>query len=96
MNIRSITNSSMDDILQPLDQQKKHTDFGAFLKQSIEQLNQYELQSQKMDTLMSIDEIDNLHEVMIAAQKSEIALQFAVEVKNKVLDAYKEIMRLQL
>ena len=38
--------------------------------------------------------IDNLHDVMIAAEKARTAMNLTLEVRNKALDAYKEIMRM--
>ncbi len=39
---------------------------------------------------------DNIHEVLIAQEKALIALQFTTELTNKSIDAYKEIMRMQI
>ena len=36
----------------------------------------------------------DLHEVMIAAEKADISFQFLVQIRNKLLDAYQEIMRM--
>ncbi|QXM06153.1 flagellar hook-basal body complex protein FliE [Crassaminicella indica] len=94
MKINNITNPSINAL--NITQKKDHKDFSAFLKDSLKKVNDYELESQRINTLAAMGEIDNIHEVMIAAEKSKIALQFTVEVKNKVLDAYKEIMRLQV
>ena len=41
-------------------------------------------------------EIDQLHDVMIAAQKASLSMSLAVEVQSKVIDAYNEIMRMQI
>ena len=38
----------------------------------------------------------NLHEVMIAVEKSSIAFQFMSQVRNKALEAYQEVMRMQV
>ncbi|HAN09872.1 MAG TPA: flagellar hook-basal body complex protein FliE [Clostridiales bacterium] len=40
--------------------------------------------------------IDNIHQVLIANEKASVALQFTVELRNKAIEAYKEIMRLQM
>jgi len=70
--------------------------FKDFLNNSINQLNSLEQQSYKMDYLLAAGEVDNIHDVTIASQKAEIALQFAIEIRNKVMDAYTEIMRIQI
>lgn len=38
----------------------------------------------------------NLHEMMIAMEKADISLRFLVQVRNKAIDAYQEIMRMQV
>jgi flagellar hook-basal body complex protein FliE len=45
---------------------------------------------------LATGEVENIHEVFVASQKAELTLNMAIEVKNKVVEAYKEIMRLQL
>jgi flagellar hook-basal body complex protein FliE len=39
---------------------------------------------------------DNIPEVLIAGEKANVAIQFTMQVRNKVLDAYSEIMRMQI
>ncbi|MDF2877386.1 MAG: flagellar hook-basal body complex protein FliE [Clostridia bacterium] len=39
---------------------------------------------------------DNVHSLMIAQEKSGILLQFTMQVRNQLMDAYKEIMRLPI
>lgn len=38
----------------------------------------------------------DLHDVMIAMEKADISLQMLVQVRNKTVDAYQEIMRMQI
>ena len=45
---------------------------------------------------LSIGNMDDLHTMMINAAKAEIALQTMVQIRNKVLDAYSEIMRINI
>ncbi|WZL74837.1 flagellar hook-basal body complex protein FliE [Clostridiaceae bacterium 35-E11] len=77
-------------------EEKASSSFGDILKQSIDKVNDYQIESKKLDELAVLGEVDNIHEVMIAAEKAGIALQFTLETKNKVIEAYKEIMRLQI
>lgn len=41
-------------------------------------------------------EVDDLSQVMINSAKSELALNMVIQVRNKVVDAYNEIMRMQV
>ncbi len=38
----------------------------------------------------------DLHEVMIAVEEANIAFQFAMQVRNQLIDAYNELMRMQV
>ena len=38
----------------------------------------------------------NLHETMIAVEKADIALRLMVQVRNKMIDAYQEVMKMQV
>ena len=71
-------------------------DFKELLIDALEKVNQDQLYAEEMDQKMLLGETDNLHDVMIASQKAEVSLSFAVEVRNKILESYKEIMRIQL
>jgi flagellar hook-basal body complex protein FliE len=37
---------------------------------------------------------NNIHEVMIASEKAGISMRFLLQIRNKLLDAYQEIMRM--
>jgi flagellar hook-basal body complex protein FliE len=39
---------------------------------------------------------DDIHSVIIAGSKADLALQMTLQVRNKVMDAYKEIMNMQI
>jgi flagellar hook-basal body complex protein FliE len=70
--------------------------FASVLKDSIEQLNKSQQDADNMTSkLINGDNVD-LSQVMIAQQKANITLQTAVEVRNKVIDAYQEMMRMQV
>lgn len=71
-------------------------DFKELLIDSLEKVNADQLNAESMDAALVLGETDNIHEVMIASQKAELSLSFAVEVRNKILESYKEIMRIQL
>jgi flagellar hook-basal body complex protein FliE len=70
--------------------------FANVLKQSIEQVNQSQLEADRLTEKLVKGENVELHQVMIAAQKATISLQTAVEIRNKVVEAYQEMMRMQV
>lgn len=74
----------------------KAVDFKELLVESLEKVNADQLNAEALDTKLALGETDNIHEVLIASQKAELSLSFAVEIRNKILESYKEIMRIQL
>lgn len=44
----------------------------------------------------ALGESDNTHDLLIAEQKATVALQYTVAVRDKFLDAYKELMNMQM
>lgn len=70
--------------------------FTSVLKKSIENLNQSQVQSDIMTEKLARGENVDLHQVMIASQKASITMQATLEVRNKVIEAYQEMMRMQV
>ncbi|MGN1385227.1 MAG: flagellar hook-basal body complex protein FliE [Bacillus sp. (in: firmicutes)] len=70
--------------------------FSSFLKDSIEQVNAAQIQSDAVtDKLVRGENVD-LHTVMITSQKASIMMQTTLEIRNKAVEAYQEIMRMQV
>ena len=70
--------------------------FANSLKDAIAKVNDQQIQSDTMtEKLINGGNVD-LHEVMIASQKASITLNATMEVRNKVIEAYQEIMRMSV
>ena len=70
-------------------------DFQSALKSSLDQVNQTQLQSQKLAERFALgDSSVSLSDTMIAMQKSSLVLQQTVQVRNKLVSAYQEIMNM--
>ncbi|MDU0071309.1 MULTISPECIES: flagellar hook-basal body complex protein FliE [Bacillus] len=72
------------------------TSFSNVLKDSINALNQSQNESDKLTNALALGQDVNLDEVMIAAQKANVTLTAATEFRNKAVEAYQEIMRMQM
>lgn len=68
--------------------------FGDYLKNAINEVNTAQTQSDVLTEKLVNGEQVELHDVMIAAQKASIALNATMEVRNKVVEAYQEIIRM--
>ena len=71
-------------------------DFQALLKENINKVNNLQLESNQLTEDFALGKTDNIHQVMIAGEKAETSMKLTLAVQNKVIDAYKEIMRLQV
>lgn len=79
---------------KPQDEDKQS--FGDLLTQTIDMTNQTEAVDQMSSEALLTGDVDDLGQVMVDMQKAELALQMTVQIRNKVVDAYNEIMRMQL
>jgi flagellar hook-basal body complex protein FliE len=74
--------------------QKTSADFGAAIKEAVEKVNKADKEADSSVIDLLQDKAD-IHETMIALQKADISMRLLLAVRNKVLDAYKEIMHMQ-
>lgn len=70
--------------------------FGDMLKDSIDNIKQLHAEDEKNTELLATGNVDNLHKIMIDAEKADIALQLMLQTRNKAIESYQEIMRIQI
>ncbi len=71
-------------------------DFGQYLSDALGQVNSLQQTSSQLTDDFITGKTDSIHEVMIAGEKASLSLQLALEIRNKVLEAYQEINRMQI
>lgn len=74
----------------------RETGFGDILSQTLQDVNKLQLESTEAKKRMVLGEVDNLHDVSILAEKADVALQVTMAIRGKVVEAYKEILRMQV
>ena len=74
--------------------QQSDRDFGKMLMDALREVNQAQLEAGELRTRFADGEPVELHDVMIALERAGVALQLAIEVRNKLLEAYQEISRI--
>jgi flagellar hook-basal body complex protein FliE len=70
--------------------------FGDTLNQAVEDVNALQNEAGKAVERMVTGEATDLHEVMIAVEKAKTSFDLLMEIRNKAMDAYREIMRMQV
>lgn len=72
-------------------------DFANLMKNAVDQVNQTQQTSGQLKTSFELgDPSVNLTDVMIASQKASVAFDATVQVRNKLIEAYQEVMRMSI
>lgn len=61
----------------------------------VKETNNYTNAAEEAEMSYALGLTDSTHDLMIAQQKANLAIQYTVAIRNQVLDAYKEIMNMQ-
>ncbi|WP_018922558.1 flagellar hook-basal body complex protein FliE [Salsuginibacillus kocurii] len=70
--------------------------FKQAFQEALEGVNDSQLHSEDMTKRLAAGDVDNIHDVTIAAQKADITFQTTAEVRNRVIEAYQEVMQMQI
>lgn len=70
--------------------------FAATLSEAIQSVNKLQTESNTAIQNLATGRTDNVAEVMVASEKADIALRLMMQVRNKIIDAYQEIMKMQV
>jgi flagellar hook-basal body complex protein FliE len=82
--------------LQPLAQAGKPGEFQSVLEGTIQKLESVNNDATDAVQKFLTGENEELHTTVLAAQRAEIAFDLGLQVRNKVVSAYQEIMRMQM
>lgn len=72
------------------------TSFSDVINDAINKVNDLQIESSKKTGDFISGATDDIHSVVIAGSKADLALQMTIQVRNKVMEAYKEIMNMQM
>jgi flagellar hook-basal body complex protein FliE len=70
--------------------------FSEMLSSSMEKVNNDQIQADRSIKELVAGRSKNIHETMLTIERADASLKLMMQVRNKVLDAYKEIMRMQV
>lgn len=72
------------------------TGFADLLANAVSQTNETQLNADKAAVALQTGKAENLHAVMLSMEEADISMRLLVQMRNKALDAYQEIMRMQV
>jgi len=71
-------------------------DFSDLLKNALKDVNDAQLEADGAVQKVLSGETNDIHSTMIALQKADVSLKMMLEVRNKIMEAYQEVMRTQI
>ncbi len=83
------------ELVSPVEEQEQ----GAFKKTLsgfINEINDLQTKANESIENFATGKVENVHEVMIAMTKAEVSFKFMMEARNKLVETYKEVMRMQM
>jgi flagellar hook-basal body complex protein FliE len=81
----------------PTEKPAARVDFASVLKNSLDEVSASQEKSKQMSQKFAMgDDNINLSDVMIAAQKASISFQTSIQVRNKLVSAYRDMMTMQV
>lgn len=69
--------------------------FADSLKQALEEVNELQNQSTQVIENALDGDLTDVHSAMLAVQKADLSFQLMLQVRNKLVQAYRDVMRLQ-
>lgn len=95
MKVESFTLPNFGEIQKPTNEKAK-TSFGDVLKDSIKKVVELEKEAdQEVEKLVKMENTD-VQSTMIAIEKADLSFQTMMQIRNKIISAYEEIMRMQV
>ncbi|MDD2316534.1 MAG: flagellar hook-basal body complex protein FliE [Desulfobacterales bacterium] len=77
-------------------QQTGEKSFGAVLKDMLKGVNDMQADADEAIAKVQIENAGSIHEAMIALEKADLSFRAMMQVRNKILEAYNEVMRMQV
>jgi len=70
-------------------------ELGQAISSGLNSVNQLQHEADNLALRLAMGDLEDLHELTIAAEKAQIALQTAVQISRKMVEAYQETARMQ-
>ncbi len=90
------TNPINKELVNSIEEQEQGTSFNKTLSGFLDEVNDLQLKANESIENLATEKVKNVHEVMIAMAKAEVSFKFMMEARNKLVETYKEVMRMQI
>jgi flagellar hook-basal body complex protein FliE len=76
--------------------EEKSSNFLDTLKEKLNEVNDKQIQADNLTQQFIIGGEEDVHKVMLATEEAKLSLELAVQIRNKLIDAYGEFNRMQI
>lgn len=87
--------SSQFNQVNPIENQPNNS-FTDILKEAMNNVAQLQESAEAATQQLALGQVDDIHSVMIQTERAALALELTVQVTGKAVNAYNEIMRMQM
>lgn len=70
--------------------------FTEMLRKAVDSINEMQAKADMLTERLATGEVTDIHKVMLAVEQVNIALQLTMQIRNKVIESYQEVMRMQI
>ncbi len=91
--------SELSEVKKSGDSEKEEDLFGSIFQSALNNVNRtngYLSQAENEEIKLAMGESESTHDLAVALQKASISLQYTVAVKNAAMEAYRQIMQMQI
>ncbi|NIA55039.1 flagellar hook-basal body complex protein FliE [Massilia sp. TW-1] len=98
MSIEAIAaiGAELPDVVVPAAEVAQPTGFGAWFAQEVGAVNTNLVNADNDVRMLAAGQATSLHDVMIHMEEAKLSFQLLAQVRNRLLDAYQEVMRMQV
>lgn len=99
MNINAyVNNTKIFNDLQtnPVEGAKKSNNFLDTLEEKLNEVNDKQIASENLTQKFVMGQEEDVHKVMLASEEAKLSLELAVQIRNKLVEAYQEFNRMQI
>lgn len=96
MNINAISSNFVNALAQKNISENNSVNFENYLKDALDKVNDKQVEAEKATMDLVTGQAQDIHQVMITTEEARLTLELAVQIRNKLVDAYQEIMRMQI
>lgn len=90
------TSLSPRNIAEPSENQVNSGSFFTYLSDALQSVDQLQKEASAGAQQMALGNEEFLHNTVLAYEKANLALQLTLEIRNRILEAYQELMRIQM